>query len=99
MDVKPNICIGYVIYLTGRDTRALRLAFRHLVGCYKSVLGVSGQGTLQVSLSGILPPNSAIIGYAIEEVLISVHLSTDAVGALRKVWVLMLVIIPVGPVC
>ena len=37
-----------------------------------------------------LPPNSATIGYATEEALfISAQLSTDAVSALRKVWVLI----------
>ena len=37
-----------------------------------------------------LPPNSAITGYATEGALfISVHLSTDAVSILRKVWVLI----------
>ena len=37
-----------------------------------------------------LPPNSARIGYATEGALsISVQLSTDAVSALRKVWVLI----------
>ena len=36
-----------------------------------------------------LPPNSARIGYAIEEALfIFMHLSTDAVSALQNVWVL-----------
>ena len=36
-----------------------------------------------------LPPNSARIGYAAEGALfISAQLSTDAVSALRKVWVL-----------
>ena len=37
-----------------------------------------------------LPPNSARSGYATEGALfISAELSTDAVGALRKVWVLI----------
>ena len=37
-----------------------------------------------------LPPNSARIGYATEEALfISAQLSTEAVSALRKVWVLI----------
>ena len=37
-----------------------------------------------------LPPNSAGIGYATERAcFISVHLSTDAVSALQKVWVLI----------
>ena len=37
-----------------------------------------------------LPPNSARFGYASEgELFISAQLSTDAVSALRKVWVLI----------
>ena len=37
-----------------------------------------------------LPPNSARTGYATEGALfVSVQLSTDAVGALRKVWLLI----------
>ena len=37
-----------------------------------------------------LPPNSAMFGYATEGALfISAQLSTDAVSALRKVWVLI----------
>ena len=36
--------------------------------------------SLKPSLSGTLPPNSAVIGYATEEeVLVSVHLSTEMV--------------------
>ena len=44
--------------------------------------------TLQASLSGPLPPNSATIGYATEGALLtsSMHLSTDAVNTLQKVW-------------
>jgi len=39
---------------------------------------------------GHLPPNSATFGYATEGALfISAQLSTDAVSALRKVWVLI----------
>ena len=45
---------------------------------------------LQASLSGNLPPNFARIGYTTEGALfISTQLSTDAVSALRKVWVLV----------
>ena len=44
---------------------------------------------MTASLSGTLPPNSARTGYATERALfISAQLSTYAVGALRKVWVL-----------
>ena len=47
--------------------------------------------THQASLSGTVPPNCCcIIGYATEgELLISAHLSTDAVSALRTVWALV----------
>ena len=41
------------------------------------------------SIEGALPPNSARFGYATEGALfISAQLSSDAVSALRKVWVL-----------
>ena len=50
----------------------------------------SSQVTPQASLSGTIPPNSAIISCATEGALfISAHLSTDSVSALPKVWVLM----------
>ena len=56
--------------------------------------GGVGDGTagiiFQASLSGTLPPKSAIIGYATERaLLISDHLSSDAVSAFRKAWVLI----------
>ena len=45
-----------------------------------------GGSTLRASLSGTFLPNSARFGYATEVALfISVHLSSDAVRALRKV--------------
>ena len=47
---------------------------------------VRGGSTLRASLSGTFLPNSARFGYATEVALfISVHLSSDAVRALRKV--------------
>ena len=53
------------------------------------VVLVSSHGVMTASLSGTLPPNSARTGYATEGALfISAQLSTYAVGALRKVWVL-----------
>ena len=43
------------------------------------------------SLSGTLPPNFAITGYATEgALLISSRLSTDAANNLRKVWLLIM---------
>ena len=60
----------------------------HLSLCRKPVLGVWLKLTLRVSLS--VPPNSARFGYATEVALfISAQLSTDAVSAPRKVWVLI----------
>ena len=57
------------------------------------VVLVSSHGVMTASLSGTLPPNSARTGYATEGALfISAQLSTYAVGALRKVPVLIQVI-------
>ena len=58
------------------------------VGCV-GVSGVGSDHTLSISFRH-LPPNSARTGYALKRALfISEQLSTDAVSALRKVWVLI----------
>ena len=60
------------------------------VGCRKPVLGVCSFSTLWASLSGTFLQTLARTGYATDEALfISAQLSTDAVSALRKVWVLI----------
>ena len=63
---------------------------RQLADCYNYV-GLSTETTLPASLSGTFPPDSPRTGYATEGALfISAQLlSTDAVSALRKVWVLI----------
>ena len=66
----------------------------HTVSVYAAATRVQGQsqdGTHTPSTAfRYLPPNSARFGYATEGALfVSAQLSTDAVSALRKVWVLI----------
>ena len=56
------------------------------LGCFDSLISTH---TPSIAFRH-LPPNSARFSYATEEAfLVSAHLSTDAVSALRKVWVLI----------
>ena len=67
------------------------IAFRHLPP-NSARFGYATEGALFTPSIGFrhLPPNSARIGYATEGALFaSTQLSTDAVSALRKVWVLI----------
>ena len=56
---------------------------------YLPEMNQNDKHTLQASLFGTVPPNSALTGYATEGTLLtSARLSTDSVSALRQAWIL-----------
>ena len=77
-----------------KANRMLGFLRRNLKVCSVNIKEFAYEALIQPHTPNIafwhLPPNSARIGYATEGALfISTQISTDAVSALRKIWVLI----------